>query len=64
MDCWAGRKLPISGCSEEGIALDLGSRDRRFESCHPDQNAAKPPMSFNIGGLAAQCNKEIDSHLV
>ena len=27
----------ISGCSEGGIALDLGSRDRAFESPHSDQ---------------------------
>ena len=29
----------ISGCSEVGIALDLGSRDRAFESPHSDQKS-------------------------
>lgn len=35
--CPIREKNQISGCSEGGIALDLGSRDRAFESPHSDQ---------------------------
>lgn len=38
----------ISGCSEGGIALDLGSRDRAFESPHSDQ---KPLKSTDFRGF-------------
>ena len=35
---WYNGENRISGCSEGGIALDLGSIDRAFESPHSDQN--------------------------
>ena len=38
---WYNGKNWISGCSEVGIALDLGSRDRAFESPHSDQNPSE-----------------------
>ena len=34
--CWYTR-MKLSRCSSVGRALDLGSRGRRFESCHFDQ---------------------------
>ena len=42
-----GKNLPsISGCSEVGIALDLGSRDRAFESPHSDHREQKSLIDF------------------
>ena len=38
---WYHGRNWISGCSEVGIALDLGSRDRAFESPHSDQNPSE-----------------------
>lgn len=41
----------ISGCSEAGIALDLGSRDRAFESPHSDQPPLKSLISEGVSIL-------------
>ena len=35
-------RVHLSGISEVGIALGLGPRDRRFESCMPDNIFPRP----------------------